>query len=263
MFESARYREFESGVGGIHVECENNPLHSRVWKIKKCNSRQEMRYSANDAEALKREVETKLMTKKKVINRVEDITPIPEIITAKEARDVLEVDENVVINRKVNEISELLFYFENMSEDEKNVRIVRALELFESLEPLDGMESMLAAQMVATHFAALDCLRRAALNNQTFEGRNVSLTQAQKLMSLYTKQLATLDKHRGKGQQKVTVEHVNVAAGGQAIVGNVETGRRTLSGTISEESSPNTIEHTPDVPLPEVRSKNAAARKKR
>ena len=203
------------------------------------------------------------MTKKKALERAEGVTPIPKIITAKEARDVLAVDESVVINRKVNEISELLFYFENMSEDEKNVRIVRALELFESLEPLDGMESMLAAQMVATHFAALDCLRRAALNNQTFEGRNVSLTQAQKLMSLYTKQLATLDKHRGKGQQKVTVEHVNVAAGGQAIVGNVETGRRTLSGTISEESSPNTIEHTPDVPLPELRSKSAAARKKR
>ena len=40
----------------------------------------------------------------------------------------------------------------------------------------------------------------------------------------HTQQLATLNKHRGKGQQKVTVEHVNFQAGGQAIVGNVDAG---------------------------------------
>jgi hypothetical protein len=32
-----------------------------------------------------------------------------------------------------------------------------------------------------------------------------------------------LNRHRGKGQQRVTVEHVHVHAGGQAVVGNVET----------------------------------------
>ena len=31
-----------------------------------------------------------------------------------------------------------------------------------------------------------------------------------------------LNRHRGKGQQKVTVEHVHVHQGGQAIVGHVE-----------------------------------------
>ena len=51
------------------------------------------------------------------------------------------------------------------------------------------------------------------------------LKHAQKLMALYAQQVAALDKHRGKGQQKVTVEHVNVHSGGQAIVGHVETGK--------------------------------------
>ena len=32
-----------------------------------------------------------------------------------------------------------------------------------------------------------------------------------------------LNRHRGKGQQKVTVEHVHVHSGSQAIVGVVET----------------------------------------
>jgi hypothetical protein len=35
--------------------------------------------------------------------------------------------------------------------------------------------------------------------------------------------LEALNRHRGKGQQKVTVEHVHVHAGGQAVVGTVET----------------------------------------
>ena len=35
--------------------------------------------------------------------------------------------------------------------------------------------------------------------------------------------LEALNRHRGKGQQKVTVEHVTVNAGGQAIVGAVAT----------------------------------------
>jgi hypothetical protein len=34
-----------------------------------------------------------------------------------------------------------------------------------------------------------------------------------------------LNRHRGKGQQKVTVEHVHVHAGGQAVVGMVEWGQ--------------------------------------
>jgi len=108
----------------------------------------------------------------------------------------------------------------------KNARLARALDLYESLAPTDGLEGMLAAQMVGTHHAALECLRMAAVPGQTFAGRDMNLKHAQKLMALYTQQMAALNKHRGKGQQKVTVEHVNVHAGGQAVVGNVEMGKR-------------------------------------
>ncbi|MFH1974658.1 MAG: hypothetical protein ABIJ52_03745 [Pseudomonadota bacterium] len=48
--------------------------------------------------------------------------------------------------------------------------------------------------------------------------------QAIKLMRLYCQQLETLDKHRNKGRQKMTVEHVHVYKGGQAIVGEVHQG---------------------------------------
>jgi hypothetical protein len=54
--------------------------------------------------------------------------------------------------------------------------------------------------------------------------RDQNLKHAAKLMSLYERQLAALDKRRGGGRQKITVEHVNVHAGGQAIVGDVHAG---------------------------------------
>ncbi len=42
-----------------------------------------------------------------------------------------------------------------------------------------------------------------------------------KLLRTFAAQVEALQRHRGKGQQKVTVEHVHVHAGGQAIVGSV------------------------------------------
>jgi hypothetical protein len=81
---------------------------------------------------------------------------------------------------------------------------------------------MLAAQMVALHHAAMECLRRAHLPEQASEVRQANLTQAGKLSRTYATLLEALDKRRGKGQpQVVRVERVNVEAGGQAIVGAV------------------------------------------
>jgi hypothetical protein len=42
-----------------------------------------------------------------------------------------------------------------------------------------------------------------------------------KLLRTFAAQTEALQRYRGKGQQKVTVEHVHVHTGGQAIVGSV------------------------------------------
>ncbi len=48
------------------------------------------------------------------------------------------------------------------------------------------------------------------------------LNQSAKLMRVFTAQMEALQRYRGKStQQKVTVEHVHVHQGGQAIVGAV------------------------------------------
>ena len=64
----------------------------------------------------------------------------------------------------------------------------------------------------------------------------------------YTTLLGALNRHRSKGQQKVTVEHVHVHAGGQAIVGAVE----TPGGVASENEGQlhaKSISHAPVSPL--------------
>jgi hypothetical protein len=81
---------------------------------------------------------------------------------------------------------------------------------------------MIATQLIATHNATMECYRRAMIGEQTLEGRRENLNQANKLSRTYATLIEALNRHRGKGQQKVTVEHVHVHAGGQAVVGVVE-----------------------------------------
>ena len=100
------------------------------------------------------------------------------------------------------------------------------------IDPKDELEGMIAAQLIAVHNAAMECYRRAMIGEQSFEGRRENLNQANKLSRTFATLLEALNRHRGKGHQKVTVEHVHVHEGGQAIVGNVKTkggggGRKT------------------------------------
>lgn len=108
--------------------------------------------------------------------------------------------------------------------------------------PTDPIEGMLAAQMLASHHAAMECHRRAMLPDQTFEGRQAALGHAAKASRTFAALVEALNRHRGKGQQKVTVEHVHVHSGGQAIVGPVtSTGGRVSAG--SEEQPHAAIPH--------------------
>lgn len=67
-------------------------------------------------------------------------------------------------------------------------------------------------------------------------------------MASFHAEATALNSHRGKGQQKVTVEHVHVHQGGQAIVGKVE----TPGGGESKESKelPHAIAYAPSTTMP-------------
>ena len=115
--------------------------------------------------------------------------------------------------------------------------------------PKDELEGMMAAQLIAAHNAAMECYRWAMIPQQRLEGRREYLNQATKLSRTWATLLDALNKHRGKGQQKVTVEHVHVHAGGQAVVGTIETPGGGDRGKSEEQPHAKRIAHAPQPTL--------------
>ena len=58
--------------------------------------------------------------------------------------------------------------------------------------------------------------------------------------------LEALNRHRGKGQQKVTVEHVHVHSGGQAVVGVVEPAGAAHRSKPEKQPNARQIVHAPE-----------------
>ena len=133
-------------------------------------------------------------------------------------------NRNDVEIAKLTEILSLIPMPPAIGDTQRDALYVKAIDLFESLKPADGLEGMLAVQMVGTHNAAVESLRRAMIYDQSLEGRNVYLSQAERMMGMYMRQVDALAKHRGKGHANITVGQVNVESGGQAVVGNVAAG---------------------------------------
>ncbi|NDV89434.1 hypothetical protein GTW51_22565 [Aurantimonas aggregata] len=144
----------------------------------------------------------------------------------------------------VTQVRDSLWLPRGISAEERSRRTSAALGQLRDLKPADALEGMIGVQMVATHAAAMECMRRAMLEGQSSALRDQELRNAQKLLNLFTRQLESLDKHRGKGQPKVMVEHVNVHSGGQAIVGNVEAAREALPAPDTRR-----LENKPGIPL--------------
>jgi hypothetical protein len=80
------------------------------------------------------------------------------------------------------------------------------------------------------------------------------LSKANKLSRTYATLLEALNRHRGKGQQKVTVEHVHVHEGGQAIVGAVQTPGGGSHPKSEDQPHARQIAHAPQLAM---RSTNA------
>ena len=91
--------------------------------------------------------------------------------------------------------------------------------------------------------------RRAMIGQQTFEGRRDNLAQANKLSRTYATLVEALNRHCGKGQQKVTVEHVHVHAGGQAVVGVIAPPGGGDQSKSKDRPHAKQISHAPQLPM--------------
>jgi hypothetical protein len=103
------------------------------------------------------------------------------------------------------------------------------LSVVRGVQPRDELEAMLATQMGAIHQATMMMARR--LNHvENLQQQDSAERALNKLARTYATQMEALKRYRTGGQQKVTVEHVTVNEGGQAIVGAVAHGGRGSNG---------------------------------
>src|SRR4051812_25603375 len=89
---------------------------------------------------------------------------------------------------------------------------------------------MLAAQMIAAHESALEMRRRAWMDEQTWEVSTKYLALADKAARTVAVLTEALDRHRGRGQQQITVKHVTVHADQAVVADQVVTNSKPVLG---------------------------------
>jgi hypothetical protein len=112
-----------------------------------------------------------------------------------------------------------------------------ALSVVQALHPHDEVEAMLMSQMAMIHQAAMHCARRLS-NSDNLEAIEAHDRGLNRLSRTYAAQMEALKRYRTGGQQRVTVEHVHVHQGGQAIVGAVHHGSGGGGAGARSEATP-------------------------
>jgi hypothetical protein len=123
------------------------------------------------------------------------------------------------------------------------------LAVIAGIKPNDQLEAMLGAQMAAVHMAMMKFSRK--LDGAEYLQHQDSAERAlNKLARTFTTQMETLKRYRTGGEQKVTVQHVSVSEGGQAIVGNVtQAPRGTAPGNPANKPPALGDERQPAMPV--------------
>lgn len=103
-----------------------------------------------------------------------------------------------------------------------------ALAVIDGVRPKDETEAMLAAHMAVTNIALLELVARTrgAIAGHLYQGNGLKRLDVlgnltSKFLRTYCLQVEALARKRRRGEQTVIVKHINIAAGGQAVVGNV------------------------------------------
>jgi len=133
--------------------------------------------------------------------------------------------------------------------DERELNFM--LSVIKGIEPRDQLEAMLAAQMAAVHVATMTfACDLAPVNTSAFN----------KLTRTFAMQMEALKRYRSGAEQNVTLQHVSVAEGGQAIVGNVTQAPREngQEKAVQEKAAtpPPTLPDTNVVPMPSMDKSN-------
>jgi hypothetical protein len=137
--------------------------------------------------------------------------------------------------------------------DERGLNFM--LSVIKGIEARDQLEAMLAAQMAAVHVASMTFARQLA-HVENIPQQDSAERAFNKLTRTFAMQMEALKRYRSGAEQKVTLQHVSVAEGGQAIVGNVtqaprENGREKAAQE-KAATPPPALPDTNVVPMPSM-----------
>lgn len=130
----------------------------------------------------------------------------------------IESDAADVINAVIRPLVNLLV---NRG-DEPNSAIKTSITLISASNPKSQSELMLATQLAMTHLALGRCGQILDRNYSEVNSINSLGNLYTKLSRLGVDQINTLERMKGKGQQKIIVEKINIGSGGRAAIGVYE-----------------------------------------
>ena len=96
-----------------------------------------------------------------------------------------------------------------------------ALDVANTIQARDSSEKMLAHQLAAMHKVGMEMIGSVVPHSRDAAIQNRRLNAAVRFMTAYQQGLLTLRKLRLGAHQRISVQHVHIRDGGQAIVGDV------------------------------------------
>ena len=119
-------------------------------------------------------------------------------------------------------MSPLINLIANRDGDDVGSALNKSITLIAASDPKNQSELMLATQLAMTHITLGKSARLLDQNYSDVQTINSLGNLYTKLSRLGIEQINTLERMKGKGQQRIIVEKINIEAGGQAAIGVYE-----------------------------------------
>ena len=129
-------------------------------------------------------------------------------------------------------MSPLINLIANRDGDDTGSALNKSITLIAASDPKNQLELMLATQLAMTHITLGKSARLLDQNYKDVQTINSLGNLYTKLSRLGIDQINTLERMKGKGQQKIIVEKANIEAGGKAAIGVYEGVGQMLKRTI-------------------------------
>ena len=111
------------------------------------------------------------------------------------------------------------------------------LSVIKNIHPRDAIEAMLVGQMAAVHMSMMTFVDEFARLGNTPQ-QEMAERAMNKFSRTFATQVGALKHYRTGGEQKLTVHHVSVSDGGQAIVGTVTQAPRDVLSEKTPNATP-------------------------